>query len=45
MVLLTGYGTDATTGIPYWLIKNQWGTSWVINGYMKISILNNCGIA
>ena len=47
MVLLTGYGTDTTTGIPYWIIKNQWGASWGINGYMKISraILNNCGIA
>jgi len=46
-MLLVGYGTDAATNEPFWLIKNQWGTSWGINGYMKVSraVKNNCGIS
>jgi cathepsin L len=47
-VLLVGYGIDNSTGksIPYWKIKNQWGTSWGMNGYMLMARnrANNCGI-
>jgi C1A family cysteine protease len=47
-VLLVGYGVDNSTGksIPYWKIKNQWGTSWGMNGYMLMARnrANNCGI-
>lgn len=25
-ILIIGYGVDAELGIPYWLIKNSWGT-------------------
>jgi cathepsin L len=43
-VLVVGYGTDVST--PYWKVKNSWGTSWGMNGYILI-IRNEdeCGIA
>ena len=36
-ILIVGYNT-AADGTEYWIVKNQWGTSWGMNGYIEIAI-------
>lgn len=44
-VLLVGYGVQK--GVPYYLVKNSWGTAWGEAGFIKMSRngANQCGVA
>jgi len=48
-ILAVGYSNSNTTG-SYWIIKNSWGTTWGLAGYLYIAKSNStsdpgiCGV-
>jgi len=42
-VTLIGWGYDATAG-NYWIVRNSWGTSWGLGGYVYIGWANYPGV-
>jgi len=44
-VQAVGYSVSSS-GTPYWIVRNSWGTDWGLNGYLYVERGQNvCGIA
>lgn len=44
-VVAVGWGTDTTTKLPYWIVRNSWGTGWGASGYILMKRgVNMCNI-
>ncbi len=41
VILLVGAAIESSTGTPYWIVKNSWGTHWGDKGYVYIKRTSN----
>jgi C1A family cysteine protease len=50
-VVAVGYGHDTASGLDYWKVRNSWGSSWGMSGYVLLKrgstagSAGECGIA
>ena len=42
--MLVGFGTDQATGTEYWIMRNDWDTTWGEEGYMRLKMSEGAGI-
>ena len=42
-VLVVGFGTDESSGVEYFIVKNSWGAAWGDKGYMYLAA-TSCAI-
>lgn len=42
-VVAVGYDVDGS-GKPYYLVRNSWGASWGLGGYVRVAIVDGPGI-
>eukprot|EP01098_Paradermamoeba_levis_P009961 TRINITY_DN4177_c0_g1_i2.p1 TRINITY_DN4177_c0_g1~~TRINITY_DN4177_c0_g1_i2.p1 ORF type:complete len:281 (-),score=71.85 TRINITY_DN4177_c0_g1_i2:304-1146(-) len=44
--VIVGWGKDNSTGWDFWILKNSWGPTWGLGGYIKMRRgINQCGLA
>merc|ERR1712226_1271678 len=44
-VTTVGFGVDTTSEMPFWTIKNSWGTGWGLDGYILVERgVDVCGV-
>jgi C1A family cysteine protease len=43
-IAIVGYGTDASLGVDYWIVRNSWGAGWGEEGYIRLGRVEGDGV-